>query len=287
MRITFWGVRGSIPTPGPEYTRYGGNTPCVSVQTEAGTWIILDAGTGAIVLGKELMKTDFAEGKGKATLLLSHTHWDHIQGFPFFVPIFIPGNKFTLFGPSESSSMLESILEGQMDPHFSPIQSLRNLGASIDVQAIQEGQSIVIDDLRIRAGINPHGRSTALAYELTSVSSGNKKCIYAPDVMYTPGEPRHIIQNLYQDATVLIHDCTYTPEMQAIRRSRGNSSITDAARVAARSKVEKMIMFHYNEEYTDQDVDVLYRSCREFLDQEPGGDGVELIAAFEGLTITI
>ncbi|MBI4511800.1 MAG: MBL fold metallo-hydrolase, partial [Deltaproteobacteria bacterium] len=104
MEVTFWGVRGSIPAPGPETNKHGGNTSCVSVRTSSGHLIILDMGTGIVRLGRGLMTTEFGRGKGDATVLLSHAHWDHIQGFPFFPPVFVPGNRFQIYGPARSSS---------------------------------------------------------------------------------------------------------------------------------------------------------------------------------------
>ena len=98
MKIRFWGVRGSIPAPGPETNRYGGNTSCVSVHTSKGL-IIIDMGTGLMHLGNTLMGAEFGKGKGRATILLSHTHWDHIQGLGFFPPVFVAGNQFTVWGP--------------------------------------------------------------------------------------------------------------------------------------------------------------------------------------------
>src|SRR5262249_52852287 len=99
MEITFWGVRGSIPAPGPETNRYGGNTSCVSVRSASGELIILDSGTGIVNLGKKMMGGEFGKGQGKATILLSHAHWDHIQGFPFFAPVLVSGNHFHIYGP--------------------------------------------------------------------------------------------------------------------------------------------------------------------------------------------
>src|SRR5688572_16590953 len=162
MKVRFWGVRGSIPAPGPETNRYGGNTSCVSVMTATGHLIIIDMGTGAVALGRSLMAAEFGKGKGHATILLSHAHWDHIQGFPFFPPIYVPGNRIDIYGAARSSSMLEGILEGQMNPHFSPIQKLKNLGASISILAVPHEDMTRVDissTARIRrtAPLSIHG----------------------------------------------------------------------------------------------------------------------------------
>ena len=283
MEITFWGVRGSIPSPGPEFNRYGGNTSCVSVKTRDGGLFILDAGTGITVLGKDLMTTEFGSGGGRATLLLSHAHWDHIQGFPFFAPVFVPGNHFTIYGPSESPAMVEGILEGQMDPHFSPVHSLRNLGADIEVLATQDGVSFEVEGVKVTGRFNPHGGYTALAYRL---ERGGVSLVYAPDASYVEGTPTAEIQELYREATVLIHDCTYTVEDQAVRLSRGQSSIADAARVAAMCNVGSLVMFHYDQDYTDNDVDQLVARGRRLLD-EKGARDIAILGAAEGLTVKL
>ena len=131
MRIKFWGVRGSIPAPGPDTIRYGGNTSCVSIHTASGKLVIIDMGTGLMHLGNAMLAGDHGKGAGKAAILLSHAHWDHIQGFPFFVPLYVPGNTFRIHGGAKSSPMLEGILEGQMAPQYFPVQTLKNMGASI------------------------------------------------------------------------------------------------------------------------------------------------------------
>ncbi len=284
MEITFWGVRGCIPSPGPEFNLYGGNTPCVSVRSDAGALVILDAGTGITLLGHSLMQREFAQGKGRATLLLTHGHWDHIQGFPFFSPMFVPGNAFDIYGPSKSSAMVEEILEGQMNPHFSPVHSLRNLGAKIEFKATQKSMEIMVEDLRITACFVPHGKCSAVAYRL---DQGASSVVYVPDVGYTDRVLPREVERLYRGATYLIHDTTYTPEEQQTRVGRGYSSIADAARVAAQCEAQTLVMIHYDQDYTDELVDRLESRCREFLDQEPGGTAVKLVASREGLTLRI
>ena len=120
MRVRFWGTRGSIATPGPGTVRFGGNTSCVEVTTNAGATFILDCGTGARALGAAMM----ARGSGSitATILLSHTHWDHIQGFPFFVPLFVAGNRITVCGPEGSAGSLREVLSGQMEFTYFPVE---------------------------------------------------------------------------------------------------------------------------------------------------------------------
>lgn len=286
MKITFWGVRGSVPAPGPEMNRYGGNTSCVELRTAGNDLFIVDAGTGLIPLGRRLLGDSFGKGGGEASFFLSHAHWDHIQGFPFFAPIFVPGNKFIVHGPGRSSSMLEGILEGQMNPHFSPLYTMKNLGAGIDVVAVDgmaKDPSFDLKGVTVRARLNPHGGTKALAYRF---EENGRSLVYASDAGYPPGGPSDEVLKLYQGADVLIHDCTYSPEDRAERMSRGFSSIADAAHAACEAGVKRLVMFHYDQDYSDDVVDALTERARRLLD-EGGGQSIELTPAREGLTLTV
>jgi phosphoribosyl 1,2-cyclic phosphodiesterase len=283
MEISFWGVRGSIPSPGPEFNHYGGNTSCVAVRTCKDSLIILDAGTGIIALGQSLLPQGFALGQNWATVLLTHTHWDHIQGFPFFAPIFIRGNRFDIFGPSDSPAMVEGILEGQMIPHFSPVHSLRNLGATIHFRALQDHNTLIMDGCTITAIRVPHGRSSALAFR---IEEQDCSLVYAPDISYPENSPpASAIKELFWQTTYLIHDTNYSDEDQPARRNRGHSSVADAAHLATLCQAQTLVMFHYDQDYSDAKVDKLKNQCREHLDLNPQGRQIKLLAAREGLTL--
>jgi phosphoribosyl 1,2-cyclic phosphodiesterase len=283
MRVRFWGVRGSIPAPGPETNRYGGNTSCVSVRTSSDALIVIDMGTGLVNLGASLMAAEFGKGQGRASVLLSHAHWDHIQGFPFFPPVFIPGNRLSIYGGGKSPSMLEGILEGQMNPHFSPIYTLKNLGASIEFVGVTPGEPFEVSGVSVRGQLNPHGTTKALAYRL---EEGGRSLVYASDVGYPDSGPSPEVAELYRGADVLIHDCTYTPADRQTRIERGFSSYSDAAAVAVEAGVEHLVMFHYDQDYSDERVDALRASCRAELDRL-GGNDIQLTAAAEGLELQL
>jgi phosphoribosyl 1,2-cyclic phosphodiesterase len=275
VRIKFWGVRGSIPAPGPETNRYGGNTSCVSVTTANGGLLIIDMGTGLMHLGNALMASAFGKGQGRASILLSHTHWDHIQGLGFFPPVFVPGNQFKVWGPGGSPKVLEEILEGQMDPNFSPLQTLKNLAATFDVHAIVCGKTFEAEGLKISAREHPHGATTALAFR---IEEAGRVFVYASDVGYPEsGPPPEAIAH-YRGADVLLHDSTYRPEDQATRRNRGFSSYEDACAAAVAAKAKCLVTFHYDQDYTDDDVDQIVATCKAKL--EPHGIGV--VPAREG-----
>jgi len=280
MKIRFWGVRGSIPAPGPDTIRYGGNTSCVSVHTATGGMVIIDMGTGLMHLGNTLMTGAFGKGGGHATILLSHTHWDHIQGLGFFAPVFIPGNQFTVWGPGGSPEVLEQILEGQMDPNFSPLQTLKNFAATFDVRAAIPGEKFEAEGLTITAREHAHGSCNALAFR---IEEAGKSFVYASDVGYPEegGAPLEAIK-FYKGADVLLHDTTYKPEDQETRRNRGFSSYDEAIDAAVRSKVGKLVMFHYDQDYSDDDVDAICAAARTSLDSRKGGSDIGLVPAREG-----
>jgi phosphoribosyl 1,2-cyclic phosphodiesterase len=285
IEIVFWGVRGSVPAPGPETMRYGGNTSCVELRIDGET-VIIDAGTGIIPLGRELLRGEFGRGRGAARIFLSHGHWDHIQGFPFFGPIYIPGNRFDVYGPGQSPALLESILEGQMNPHFSPLYTMKNLGAHIDVHAVEGASGVRIGkskQVKVTSCANPHGVTTALAYRF---EHKDKVVVYASDAGYAPGGPSPEMLELYADADVLIHDCTYSPEDRKARLQRGFSSTEDAAQAAIAARARRLVMFHYDQDYNDDTVDALAERTRRFLD-ENGGKACALEPAREGVRIRI
>ncbi|HMC93511.1 MAG TPA: MBL fold metallo-hydrolase [Polyangia bacterium] len=283
MEIAFWGVRGSIPAPGPSTVRYGGNTACVSLRPKNGGLIVLDCGTGARNLGMALMEGEFGQGRGEASILLSHAHWDHIQGFPFFVPLYHSGNRFHIFGGAQSSAMLEGILEGQMAPQYFPVQTLKNMGAGIDIAAIDEGEPFQVAGCTVRARTNPHGRAGALAFR---IEDGAQSVVYASDAGYAPSGPPPASIDLYRGADILIHDSTYTPEDGRRYADRGFSSVENAVDAAIAGQVKRLVLFHYDQDYSDAEVDGLCARGRRLLD-ERGGREIEVTGAAEGATLAI
>jgi phosphoribosyl 1,2-cyclic phosphodiesterase len=283
MELTFWGVRGSIPAPGPGTVRYGGNTSCVSLRTATDRLIVLDCGTGARNLGITLMSGPFGQGRGEGSILLSHAHWDHIQGFPFFVPLYVPGNTFHIFGGAKSSSLLEGILEGQMAPQYFPVQTLKNMGASIDIVALAEGAPVSVEGCRVMARTNPHGRAGALAFR---IEEAGKAVVYASDAGYPTGGPPATSIDLYRGADVLIHDSTYTPEDRRRYIDRGFSSVEEAVAAAIAAQVKRLVLFHFDQDYADADVDALCARGRRLLDEQ-GGKHIELLGAVEGSTLEV
>jgi len=284
MEVTFWGVRGSIPAPGPGTVRYGGNTSCVSVRTAGRALLVLDCGTGARNLGLALLGEGYGGGEagGEAAILLSHTHWDHIQGFPFFSPLYVGGNAFRIFGPAESSALLEGILEGQMAPQYFPVQTLKNMGARIDIVAVPDAVPFDVLGCRVTAALNPHGRAGALAFR---IEDGGRTLVYASDAGYGAAGPPPAALALYRGADLLIHDSTYTPEDRARYPERGLASVAEAVAAAARAGARRLALFHYDQDYTDADIDTLLARARGLA--AGSAPDLEIIAAAEGLSIAL
>jgi phosphoribosyl 1,2-cyclic phosphodiesterase len=230
-----------------------------------------------------LLGGPFGKGGGEASILLSHAHWDHIQGFPFFVPLYINGNTFHIHGGAKSSPMLEGILEGQMAPQYFPVQTLKNMGASIDIVAIKEGEPFSVEGCRVTARTNPHGRSGALAFR---VEDGGRVLVYASDAGYPAGGAPTTSLELYANADVLVHDSTYTPEDRQRYLERGFSSVDDAVAAAVAAKVKRLVLFHYDQDYSDADVDALVARARRLLDDAGARDTV-VMGAVEGETLSV
>lgn len=289
MKVQVWGVRGSIPAPGEDTNRYGGNTPCVSIIDDKGHLCVIDMGTGMVPLGTALLSgslavdADFSSGQGRATVLLSHAHWDHIQGFPFFAPVFIPGNQLCVYGNAKTAGRVEAILEGQMNPQYSPIYTLKNLGATIGFEGISDDQCFEVSDLEICSMQLPHGETTSLAFQ---IREGDKCIIYATDVGYPLEGPPQKFIDFARGANLLIHDATYTPEEQEARRNRGLSSYLDAAAVAVAAEVERLVLFHYDQDHSDEQVDESVRLCARELERLGKGQ-IEVVGAYEGMALEV
>lgn len=275
MRITFWGVRGSIPTPGPSTVEFGGNTSCVEIR--AGNKILIfDAGTGLRVLGQKLLE----EMPVEAHIFFSHVHWDHIQGFPFFAPAFVKGNHFHLYGGNHFSRTLEDTLAGQMEnPNF-PVH-LSDMGAKMTFSGLKEHEVLHIDDVEIRCGRGNHPQGV-FCYRITHAG---RSVVYATDTEQHGTIDQNLLA-LSEGADVLIHDAQYTPEEYAGTAGTGgpkigwgHSTFTAAAELARAAGARQLVLYHHDPGQSDAAVRDKERRAREMFGAS--------IAAYEGLVLDV
>jgi len=284
--LTFWGTRGSIPTPGPRTTRYGGNTPCLSLESPGRRLLILDAGSGLRPLGHELMLRGAAPIA--ADLLLSHTHWDHIQGLPFFKPLSAPGNSVAIFGAAQGGVGLREILQRQMDPMVFPVP-MRALAAEVVVREISEGE-VAIDGYRVRAFRLRHP-GTTLGYRLAPVDGG-RDIAYLTDNELGPGGSYPVLPDwrarlvaFLAGTRALIHDAMYSEQIIDARAGWGHSTPREAVDLAVEAGCERLILFHHEPEHDDDAVDRLVGQTRTYAARI--APGLEVEAAAEGLSFTL
>lgn len=281
MKIRFWGVRGSIPSPGPNTDKYGGNTSCIEVRVgEEERIIIIDVGSGIRTLGDYLIENDLPKGPIEAEIFLSHTHWDHIMGFPFFMPIYNSGTKLRVHGPvSFEEDPLEEVVGGQMKYRYFPI-NLGELASTIEYVRLKE-------DPDIDLGRGLHLSTKILNHPITSLGyrfeyKGKIVCtcydtepfrnlfITDPDdptydeAIAQEGEEVAIEQNLaveqfFAGADLLIHDSQYMDKEYPSRIDWGHTTMEYAIAAANRAGVKKLAMFHHDPDRTDDELDELER----------------------------
>lgn len=258
MLVRFHGVRGSSPTCDLRTWRYGGNTPCVEVETPAGHRIILDGGTGLRSLGRSAAP-NVPAGPFQATFLLSHYHWDHIQGLPFFFPLYDPQNRFEFFGlQPEDGAKMESVLQGQMIRPYFPVD-LSVLAAARSFTAIGSGERLQIGDATIETARLHHPQGS-LGYR---IETEHGVVTYATDT--EPGDPvgDQTVRHLARGADVLIYDAQFSPALLERRRGWGHSSWLEAVAVAKDAGVRCLFLFHHDPDSCDAAVDRFVQLARD------------------------
>jgi phosphoribosyl 1,2-cyclic phosphodiesterase len=302
MKVRFWGVRGSYPTPGAGTVKYGGNTPSVEVQAGNRT-VILDAGTGIIPLGRELARTKRA---GELLLLFSHLHHDHTQGFPFFVPAYIPNTKLHIYGPDGTHESLKGVLEHNQSSETFPI-SLRDMSSSKDIQAVRESQVIVWDEAGVRVAESVVGLSDeAIVIRIHKsyahpggvfvyrITWRGKSVVYATDTEGYVGTDKRLVK-FAKDADVLIHDSQYLDEhywgqLEGLPATQGygHSTVTMACEVAASSLAGQLILFHHDPSYTDDMLAGMERTAKSlFADSTVAHEGMEIVLRDENVSVQL
>ncbi|MEM7332145.1 MAG: MBL fold metallo-hydrolase [Chloroflexota bacterium] len=273
MQIRFWGVRGTIPTPGPHTVRVGGNTSCVEVHTVDKQLIILDAGSGIRALGKALQSKN--QDRIIGNILISHTHWDHIQGFPFFGPVFGRNNRFVLVGQKRFDKRLEEVLEGQFIEPYLPFR-YRTLPADLLVKEVQDGETLIIgNETKVTvADLNHPGGCLGFRIE-----SGDSVFTYCSDVGHDGTFDENVLK-LAQNADFFVHDSHFkTVEECKLHADWGHSTWLDATQVAIEANVKQLGLFHFSPDMTDDDVEEILGKAKKVFPNT--------IIAKEGLEITL
>jgi phosphoribosyl 1,2-cyclic phosphodiesterase/CheY-like chemotaxis protein len=287
MRVRFWGARGSLPTPGSTTVRYGGNTSCVEITTPGGSLIIIDCGTGLRELGQHLLTSHESPPSGH--ILISHTHWDHIQGIPFFGPFFASGSKWDIYAPKGMSQSLHDALAGQMQYIYFPVQ-LDELGAEIRYHELVEG-SFQIDDVTIRTRYLNHPALT-FAYRL---EADRTVIVYASDhephsremadgTGEVQGEDLKHCEFL-TSADLVIHDAQFTAKEYPQKIGWGHSTVEYALAVCRKAGVRKVALTHHDPSRDDDAIDQIVETARTELMRT--SETMEVLAATEGSTLCV
>lgn len=272
LSVKFWGVRGSCATPGADFLRYGGNTPCVEVRAGA-TTLVLDAGTGIRKLGQHLL----SKGKVDVTLLLSHVHWDHIQGLPFFAPLYVPGTRIHVVGGANPMPLRDCLHRQMSAPNF-PVD-LRDVGATMTYFELRDRQKAVLGDAEVTA-VRANHPDGVYAYR---IEHKGRSVVYATDTEHYSCVDKRLL-TLCQDADVLIYDTQYLPEEYSGERGMsrigwGHSTFEAAAALAKAANVRELVLFHHDPDRTDEQVAVIEQRAKHLF--------ASSTAAFEGMEIEL
>ena len=306
IRVTFWGVRGSIPTPGPKTVKYGGNTACIELRFGAeDRLIIIDAGSGIRELAGAILAKDLKKGPIKTKIFLTHTHWDHIMGFPFFTPNFIRGTQLEVYGPvSFEDDPLENVVGGQLTYRYFPVNK-EQLEADIRYFRLKEAEQDLGAGVKLTTKYLNHP-ITVLGYKFEY--EGKVLCTAYDHEMYRnlfevgpddPGydpaaikegaiaaaEENEKIQQFYKDADILVHDTQYThKEYLAGKIGWGHSSFESAINSAHKAGVKHLVLFHHEPLRNDQELEGYYKS---YVKAIRGRTRMQVSLAQEGRTFEV
>jgi phosphoribosyl 1,2-cyclic phosphodiesterase len=270
MKIKFWGVRGSTPTPERRNSRHGGNTPCIEVRLANGTLIVFDCGTGCRALGKSLLR-EYGGRPITGYVFLTHFHWDHIQGIPFFLPLYQKGNVFLYHSVSRKGRELKQAVEGQMVNPYFPVD-MTAMGASRHFYELGEGPINVKGAIIRSAPLNHPGECVAYRVDADGASF-----VLATDT--EPGSYFHdrALREIAQGADILVYDAQYTPEqLRGDKKGWGHSSWSEGTRIAEECRVKRLMLFHHDPDNDDAFIDGLVeKALQEFANVSAASEGAE------------
>ncbi len=286
INVQFWGTRGSIPRPGRNTVKYGGNTACVQITSPKGSLVVIDCGSGAYDLGQDLLAK--AEGPLRGSILISHTHWDHIQGFPFFAPLFVRGGQWDIYGPAGLGQSLRETLAGQMQYAYFPV-SLDEMGATIRFHDLVEG-SFELDDIAVTTRYLNHPVLT-LGYRL---EMGGRSVVYACDHEPFSRKPWHMMPEHELDrqhagflsgADLVIHDAQFTDHEFSAKKGWGHSPVEYVSEVGQMAGVGQMAFTHHDPCRTDDELDQIVAGIRDDLKKKESS--MQVFAAADGQVVEL
>jgi len=293
LRLKFWGVRGSIPTPGPGTVQYGGNTSCLELRA-GGQIIILDAGTGLRLLGRQLL-AEYGEEPLDLTLLLTHTHWDHIQGLPFFMPVYKPQNRVRILGYEGARNGLSSVLTSQMESPFFPI-NLREVPANVRIEELKE-MSFGLGPVQVQAFAAFHP-GTCVGYRL---SHNGRSIAFFPDnelrhnfeahsappngMFGSVPEANRKLSEFLRGTDVLVMDTQYDRQEYADHVGWGHGCMDEVVALALDAGVGQLYLFHHDPDHDDAKISQMVTDARRLVSSQNGSLLVD--GAREGLTLEL
>ena len=276
VKVRYWGVRGSIPVPGPQTVKFGGNTSCVEVRVD-GRILIFDAGTGLRALGASL-EAEFGGRALDVTMLITHSHWDHMQGFPFFAPAFEQRNRIRVLGFAEAGRGLREAFAGQMDAPYFPVPLARMPG-SIEFEELR-GESFQLGGIRVSACRTNH---PGICHGYRLDTKGGSVC-YVPDhEAGGTGQGTEAVARMIHEADLVILDSQYTEEEYRTHTGWGHSAMEDTVRLARDARVKRLNLFHHDPSHDDAFIERMVEKARRIA----AGSGMRVDAAREGEQVSL
>jgi len=279
VTVSYWGVHGTLPVPGPGSLRHGGNTPCISVEISGEPLYVFDCGTGIKQLSDHLAASKAQ--RLSARVFITHTHWDHINTIPFFGPLFVRGNQIEVFGPYQGDLTIERAIAAQMESVYFPV-TIREFGARLVFRDLRE-ETLTFGPVRIDTILLKHP-GYCLGYRLTC--HGRSVCYITDNELYLRTDPRYDLSHVERlakfarGADLLITDTTYRDHEYPAKVDWGHSCVSEVADLAARAKVKRLHLFHHDPDQSDDDIDLKLKEARQALSRL--GSDVECDAPAEG-----